>query len=56
MFENYNDVLTVSEACKALRIGKNSLYRLLKDESIKSIKIGTKYLIPKIYLIEYLNV
>lgn len=55
MFEKYNDVLTVNEACSALSIGKNKLYELLKSSTIKSIKIGKKYIIPKIYLIDYIN-
>lgn len=56
MFESYNDVLTVKETCNALSIGRNNLYRLLKDEKIKSIKIGKKYIIPKVYLIVHLYI
>lgn len=55
MFEKFKDVLTVVEACEALHIGKNTLYSLLKSGIIKSIKIGKKYLIPKIYLVDYIN-
>lgn len=55
MFESYNDVLTVNEACNALSIGKNKLYQLLKSSTLKSIKIGKKYIIPKVYLIDYIN-
>lgn len=55
MFENYKDVLTVQETCAALHIGKNSLYRLLKMGAIRSIKVGRKYLIPKIYLLDFIS-
>lgn len=55
MFDKFKDVLTVVEACEALHIGKNSLYRLLKSGIIKSIKIGKKILIPKVYLIDFVN-
>ncbi len=55
MFNNYKDILTVDEACAALSIGKNSIYKLLRTGTIKSIKIGRKYIIPKIYLIDYIN-
>lgn len=55
MFEKYKDILTVDEACAALSIGKNSIYKLLRTGTIKSIKIGRKYIIPKIYLIDYIN-
>lgn len=55
MFDSFRDVLSVQEACNALHIGKNTLYGLLKNGVIKSLKIGKKYLIPKIYLIDYIN-
>ena len=55
MFENFRDVLSVQEACVALHIGKNTLYGLLKKGVIKSLKIGKKYIIPKICLIDYIN-
>ena len=55
MFEEYTDILTVNEVCSALRIGKNTLYYLLKNNIIKSKKVGKKYLIPKICLIDYVN-
>lgn len=55
MFDEYNDILTVSEVCSALKIGKNTLYNLLKLGIIKSMKVGKKYLVPKICLIDYVN-
>ena len=55
MFEEYNDILTVNEVCSALRIGKNTLYNLLKIGAIKSKKVGKKYLVPKICLVDYVN-
>ena len=56
MFELYPDVLSVAQAAKALSIGKGSMYILLNTGIIKSIRIGSKYVIPKIYLIEFVNV
>lgn len=55
MFDEYKDVMSVEEACEALQIGKNSLYKLLKEKTIRCIKVGRKYLIPKICLIDYVN-
>lgn len=55
MFENFKDVLTVDEVCSALSIGKNSLYKLLRNGSIGCIRIGKKYLIPKAYLMDFIN-
>lgn len=55
MFDSYRDILTVAETCTALSIGKNMLYRLLQTGKIKSIKVGRKYLIPKVCLIDFVN-
>lgn len=55
MFEEFNDILTINETCKALRMGKNMLYKLVKNGSIKSVKIGRKYYIPKLYLKEFIE-
>ena len=55
MFESFNDVLTFEETCKALRMGKNMLYKLLRNGTIKSVKIGRKYYVPKVSLNEFIN-
>lgn len=55
MFENYKDILTFNEVCSVLRMGKNSVYKLLQNGSIKSIKVGKKYFIPKSFLIDFIN-
>ena len=54
MFEEYNDVLRVEEAAKALRIGRNAAYDLIKSGEIKYKRIGKQILIPKVYLIDYI--
>lgn len=55
MFDTYKDVLTVDEVCTALHIGKNSVYKLLQMGALQSIKIGRKYIIPKIFLIDFIG-
>lgn len=55
MFDVYKDVLTVEEACKALGMGKNTVYNLLQQNIIKSIRIKRKYYIPKQFLIDFIN-
>ena len=53
MLAHYPDCLTVKDLQKILKTGRNSVYELLNN-SIKHKKIGRKYLIPKVFLIEYL--
>lgn len=54
-FENLNDILTTKDLSEILPIGKNSIYRLLNENKIKNIRVGSKILIPKQYLIDFLN-
>ena len=56
MFADYSDVVTVKELCRMLKIGKNTAYDLLKSGKLSSVKIGAKYLIPKIYILTYLHI
>lgn len=53
MFDEFPDILTVTDIQQALGIGRNTAYKLLKDKQIKSIRIGNKYKIPKRCLIAY---
>ncbi|NLB81773.1 MAG: helix-turn-helix domain-containing protein [Clostridiaceae bacterium] len=53
--EQYPDVLTVEQLCKALQIGKSLAYSLLKNGLIKSRIIGRAYRIPKINVLDYLD-
>jgi len=54
MFTSYNDVVNVYQLAEMLDIGRSLAYRLVKQNTIKSIKIGREYKIPKLYVISYL--
>ena len=53
--DNYPDVLTPEEAMKVLCIGRNKIYKLLQSGSIKSIKIGKQYRIPKKFIQTFID-
>lgn len=55
MFNEYPDILTVAQTAEALRIGKNSAYRLVHEKAIGSKHIGRKILVPKACLIDYVH-
>ena len=40
-------VLTVPEAAKVLRLGRNSLYQAIREGEIPVIRIGRRLLIPR---------
>ena len=53
MFQDYPDILTVEEACEALKIGYNAMYELLGSNKVKGYRNGRHLRIPKNALIEY---
>ena len=54
MFREYPDILNVTDLCKILGISRKLAYRILKEGSIKYLKIGRSYKIPRIFLLRYL--
>lgn len=55
MFREYPDVVTPADLQKMLHIGRNAVYKLLGNNLIDNIRIGKKYIIPKINVIKYLT-
>ena len=55
MFNDYSDVLTVEEASKALCIGKNSVYKLVNNHTLGSLRVGKKILIPRLCLVDFIQ-
>ena len=55
MFEQYPDILTVEEACEALRMGYNAVYDLLNEGKLKAYKNGRVWRIIKQALIQYVS-
>ena len=55
MFVSYPDVVTIEQMCEMLGgISRKTGYRLLKAGIIRSLMIGHRYLIPKVYILDYL--
>lgn len=54
MFEQYPDIMSVEEACEALRVGYNAMYELLNSGKVKAYKNGRVWKIPKVALTEYI--
>ena len=55
MFDNYNDVVTINDLQEMLHIGRSAAYTLLRENKIKTIKIGKRYIIPKLSVISFLS-
>ncbi len=54
LLEAYSDILVPEEVMEILHIGRNTLYKYLADGTIKSIFVGGKYRIPKLYLLQFI--
>lgn len=54
MLEAYCDILSVEEACEALRVGYNAMYELLKSGKLKAYKNGRVWRIPKESIKKYI--
>ena len=56
MFPEYPDVVNVEQLSEMLGgISTKTVYRLLKNGEIQSKYIGKRYLIPKLYVIDYIT-
>ena len=56
IFKEYDDVVTVDDVMKMLHIGRNNVYKLLNDNSIKTVKVGKRFIIPKSSVIEFVTI
>jgi len=54
MLTEYNDILLPEDVQKILRTGRNTVYNYLAEGKIRSIMVGGKYRIPKLYLLEFI--
>lgn len=54
MLEAYDDILSVEEACEALKVGYNAVYELLNSGKLKAYKNGRVWKIPKQAVKEYI--
>lgn len=54
MLDQYQDILSVYDVAEALYIGKNRVYELLEDGTLKGFRIGRVWKIPKVALQEYI--
>ena len=54
ILNEYGDILLPKDVQTILHVGRNTVYKLLDNGTIKSIKIGNSYRIPKLNLAEFM--
>ncbi len=50
-----DELITIEEVMKILKIGKNTAYRLLEDNEIEAFRIGNKWKIPRSSVYKYIQ-
>lgn len=55
LFSDYDDILSIEDVMKMLHIGKNTAYSLLKNNEIRNLRIGKRYIIPKQSVINFIT-
>ena len=54
MLNEYDEVLLPRDVQKILHLGRNTVYKYLADGTIKAVRIGSTYRIPKQNLLDFL--
>jgi excisionase family DNA binding protein len=56
VFREYPDVLDVKQVSEVLSVSAKTVYRLLRDDHISSLKVGREFRIPKVNVMKYIKV
>ena len=55
MLDQYQDILSVFDAAEALCVGKNRIYELLGNGSLKGFRVGRVWKIPRESLADFIR-
>lgn len=56
VFKEYPDVLDVKQVGALLGVSTKTVYRLLREGSLTSLKIGREFRVPKVNVMKYIKV
>ena len=56
VFKEYPDILDVKQVSALLGVSTKTVYRLLRDGSLDSLKIGREFRVPKVNVMKYVKV
>jgi len=56
VFKEYPDVLDAKQVSTLLGVSTKVVYRLLRDGSIVSLKIGREFRVPKVNVMKYIKI
>ena len=56
VFKEYPDVLDAKQVSKILHVSTKTVYRLIRDGSLSSLKVGREFRVPKVAVMRYVKV
>jgi excisionase family DNA binding protein len=56
VFKDYPDVLDVKQMSQLLGVSTKTVYRLLREGTVDSLKIGREFRIPKVNIMKYVKI
>ena len=56
VFKEYPDVMDVKQVSKLLGVSTKTVYRLLREGAMDSLKIGREFRVPKVNVMKYMRV
>ena len=56
VFKGYPDILDVKQVSELLGVSTKTVYRLLRENTINSLKIGREFRIPKVNVMKYVKI
>ena len=56
VFSDYPDVLDVRQVSAILGVSTKTIYRLLREGSLASLKVGREFRIPKVNVMKYIKI
>jgi len=56
VFKDYPDVLDVKQVSQLLSVSTKTVYRLLRNGTMDSLKVGREFRVPKVSVMRYVKV
>jgi len=56
MIDSAPDALTVLEAARILRVDRKTVYALIYEGRLRAVRVGRKYIVPKLALLRLLDI
>ena len=56
IFKEYPDVLDVKQVSRILNVSTKTVYKLIQDNTLSSLKVGREFRVPKIFLLKYIKI